>query len=100
MQKGRVAAEIESVDELLGTELLLSGMLMELTAAEVVALLSCLFDQQRSADKTPSTSPLIKAFAQLQEHARAIAKVSIECMAHYVTYATACGYGVWCGHYV
>lgn len=83
LQKGRVAAEIESVDELVSTELIFDGLLSELDPAQVVALLSCLFPEERASssshDRTPSTDPLHKALGKLQQAARTAAAVAQEC---------------------
>lgn len=58
--KGRVACEINSGDELIATECLLDNQLMDLEAAEAVALLSALVFQQKDASE-PFLTPRLEA---------------------------------------
>ena len=45
--KGRVACEISTCDELLGTELMFGGVFNELTPEQTVALASCLVFEEK-----------------------------------------------------
>ncbi|KAI5065072.1 hypothetical protein GOP47_0019767 [Adiantum capillus-veneris] len=58
--KGRVACEINSGDELIATECLFENQLVDLDAAEAVALLSALVFQQKDAS-VPMLTPRLKA---------------------------------------
>jgi len=85
--KGRVACEVSTCDELLATELMYSGVFNELEPAQLAALLSCLIvDAQNSAggkegSSSGETSAQIKTLAmrqpydQLKALARHIAEV-------------------------
>ena len=81
--KGRVAAEVNSADELLVTELIFSGAFTNLDAAGSAALLSTMVYQAKSTvekDDKDKPAPLKEEFAGplrgLQEAARRIAGVS------------------------
>ena len=81
--KGRVAAEVNSADELLVTELIFSGAFNSLDAAGAAALLSVMVYQAKSTsekDDKDKPAPLKEEFAGplrgLQEAARRIATVS------------------------
>ncbi|KAH7404973.1 hypothetical protein KP509_15G051600 [Ceratopteris richardii] len=58
--KGRVACEINSGDELIATECLFENQLVDLDAAEAVALLSALVFQQKDASE-PTLSTRLRA---------------------------------------
>lgn len=51
-QKGRVACEISSGDELLLTEMVFNGVFNELTPQQVAALLSCFVFDEKVGDVT------------------------------------------------
>ena len=80
--KGRVAAEVNSADELLVTELIFSGAFNALDAAGAAALLSALVYQEKSsaADDAKEKPALREEFAGplrvMQDAARRIATVS------------------------
>jgi len=77
--KGRVACEISTADELLATELMLSGMFSELEVEQLVALVSCLVCDEKSEEKVNLREDLEGALRQLQESARKIAQVILDC---------------------
>eukprot|EP01027_Heterolobosea_sp_BB2_P015582 GEZU01022297.1.p1 GENE.GEZU01022297.1~~GEZU01022297.1.p1 ORF type:complete len:800 (-),score=347.82 GEZU01022297.1:147-2546(-) len=78
--KGRVAAEINSADELVLTELMFNGVFNDLTPVQIVSLLSCMVYQEKSSSDTPVRlrDELQGPYRQLQEAARRVAKVSKE----------------------
>uniref|UniRef100_A0A0K3CKK7 BY PROTMAP: gi/647394422/emb/CDR35651.1/ RHTO0S01e04082g1_1 [Rhodosporidium toruloides] n=1 Tax=Rhodotorula toruloides TaxID=5286 RepID=A0A0K3CKK7_RHOTO len=77
-QKGRVACEISSGDELLLTELLFAGTFNELTPEQCAALLSCFVFDERSEQTSKLKEELAAPLRVLQEAARRIAKIAVE----------------------
>lgn len=77
--KGRVACELSSGDELLLTEMIFNGTFNELTAPQCVSLLSCFVCDERSSEQPTAAEELSAPLKQMQDFARRIAKVSIEC---------------------
>ncbi|KAG0375791.1 ATP-dependent RNA helicase mtr4 [Mortierella sp. AD032] len=78
--KGRVACEINTTDGLLLTELIFNGAFRELTAEQVVAMMSCFcFQEKLDAAPTKLKEVLSTPFKLLQETARSIATVEVEC---------------------
>lgn len=77
--KGRVACEISSADELTLTELMFSGALKDVNVEEMVALLSCFVWQEKLQDVQKPREELDLLFTQLQETARRVATVQLEC---------------------
>ncbi|KAG0066082.1 ATP-dependent RNA helicase mtr4 [Linnemannia elongata] len=78
--KGRVACEINSADGLLLTELIFNGTFRELTVEQTVALMSCFcFHEKLDAAPAKLKEVLSVPFKMLQESARAIATVEVEC---------------------
>ncbi|TYG65487.1 hypothetical protein ES288_D06G189500v1 [Gossypium darwinii] len=77
--KGKVACEISSADELTLTELMFSGVLKDVKAEEMVSLLSCFVWQEKLQDAAKPRYELELLFTQLQDTARRIAKVQLEC---------------------
>ncbi|TYI77973.1 hypothetical protein E1A91_D06G178200v1 [Gossypium mustelinum] len=77
--KGKVACEISSADELTLTELMFSGVLKDVKAEEMVSLLSCFVWQEKLQDAAKPRDELELLFTQLQDTARRIAKVQLEC---------------------
>nr|CDJ94252.1 DNA RNA helicase and DSH domain containing protein [Haemonchus contortus] len=76
--KGRCACELSASDELMLTEMLYAGVFSDLTSAQVAALLSCFVFEENA--KTPKLAEeLSGCLRKLHEHARRIAKLSIEC---------------------
>ena len=53
ISQGRVACEISTMDELIGTELVFNNILTHLEPAEIVALLSCFVFEQKNKEKAP-----------------------------------------------
>ncbi|XP_043722234.1 DExH-box ATP-dependent RNA helicase DExH9-like [Telopea speciosissima] len=77
--KGKVACEISSADELTLTELMFNGVLKDINVEEMVSLLSCLVWQEKLQDAQKPREELDLLFTQLQETARRVAKVQLEC---------------------
>eukprot|EP01134_Creolimax_fragrantissima_P002946 CFRG2946T1 len=77
--KGRVACEISSADELLLSEMIFNGVYNDLTVEQCVALLSCFVFQERSDEAPKLKEELAAPLRQMQESARRIARVSVEC---------------------
>jgi len=73
--KGRVACEISTCDELLGTELMFSGAFHNLSVEQLVALLSCLVFSEKSDGDAKLKEDLASPLRQMQESARRIAQV-------------------------
>ncbi|KAK9840731.1 hypothetical protein WJX81_000998 [Elliptochloris bilobata] len=76
--KGRVAAEVQSADELLLTELLFTGVFQELSVEAAVALVSCLVWRERGDGGGTVRAELQGPLAALREAARRIGKVAAE----------------------
>ena len=77
--KGKVACEISSADELTLTELMFSGALKDATVEQMVALLSCFVWQEKLQDAAKPREELDLLFYQLQETARRVANLQLEC---------------------
>ncbi|XP_078433326.1 RNA helicase, ATP-dependent, SK12/DOB1 protein [Wolffia australiana] len=77
--KGKVACEISSADELTLTELMFGGVFKDITAEEIAAVLSCFVWQEKLNNSQKPREELDLLFSQLQETARKIAKVQLEC---------------------
>ncbi|XP_052138959.1 DExH-box ATP-dependent RNA helicase DExH9 [Oryza glaberrima] len=77
--KGKVACEISSADELTLTELMFSGTLKDATVEQMVALLSCFVWQEKLQDAPKPREELDLLFFQLQETARRVANLQLEC---------------------
>lgn len=77
--KGKVACEISSADELTLTELMFNGVLRDVKVEEMVSLLSCFVWQEKLQDATKPREELDLLFSQLQDTARRVAKVQLEC---------------------
>eukprot|EP00468_Gymnochlora_sp_CCMP2014_P000583 CAMPEP_0167740514 /NCGR_PEP_ID=MMETSP0110_2-20121227/322_1 /TAXON_ID=629695 /ORGANISM="Gymnochlora sp., Strain CCMP2014" /LENGTH=927 /DNA_ID=CAMNT_0007624421 /DNA_START=56 /DNA_END=2836 /DNA_ORIENTATION=- len=77
--KGKFACELESVDELVTTELIFGGALTELTPAQLVAFLTCCYSEMErkmeALQNPPSQPKLASAWQQLTVVARRVAKV-------------------------
>lgn len=77
--KGRVACEISTSDELLTTELMLSGVFKDLPVDVMVSLLSCLVHQENSPEASaPKTTELAAAYQLLLNTARRFSEVFIQ----------------------
>lgn len=77
--KGKVACEISSADELTLTELTFNGVLKDVKVEEMVSLLSCFVWREKLQDATKPREELDLLFMQLQDTARRVAKVQLEC---------------------
>ncbi|CAO2828606.1 unnamed protein product [Amaranthus hypochondriacus] len=77
--KGKVASEISSADELTLTELMFNGTFKDINIEDMVALLSCLVWQEKLQDAQKPREELELLFIQLQDTARRVAKVQLEC---------------------
>lgn len=77
--KGKVACEISSAEELTLTELMFSGVFKDLKVEEMVSLLSCFVWQEKLQGAQKPRDELELLFTQLQDTARRVAKVQLEC---------------------
>ena len=79
--KGRIAAEIECTDELLITEFIYEGHWTPLSTPELIAILTCFLEIERSSARELRipTPALEHAFAELQALAGQICDASNEC---------------------
>ncbi|XP_051132574.1 DExH-box ATP-dependent RNA helicase DExH9 isoform X2 [Andrographis paniculata] len=77
--KGKVACEISSADELTLTELIFSGLLKDIKVEEMLSILSCFVWQEKLQEAQKPRDSLELLFTQLQETARKVAKVQLEC---------------------
>jgi ATP-dependent RNA helicase DOB1 len=77
--KGRVACELSSGDELLLTEMIFNGTFNDLSVPQCVALLSCFVCDERSSEEPTAMEEMSAPLKQMQNFARRIAKVCIEC---------------------
>ncbi|KAG8094162.1 hypothetical protein GUJ93_ZPchr0012g20969 [Zizania palustris] len=77
--KGKVACEISTADELTLTELMFSGTLKDATVEQMVALLSCFVWQEKLQGAPKPREELDLLFYQLQETARRVANLQLEC---------------------
>ncbi|XP_022147197.1 DExH-box ATP-dependent RNA helicase DExH9 [Momordica charantia] len=77
--KGKVACEISSANELTLSELMFNGVFKDIKVEEVVSLLSCFVWQEKLQDAAKPREELELLFIQLQDTARRVAKVQLEC---------------------
>ncbi|XP_071715800.1 DExH-box ATP-dependent RNA helicase DExH9 [Rutidosis leptorrhynchoides] len=77
--KGKVACEISSADELVLTELMFNGVFKDIKIEDMVSLLSCFVWQEKLKDAQKPREELDMLFTQLQDTARRVAKVQLEC---------------------
>ncbi|XP_047341316.1 DExH-box ATP-dependent RNA helicase DExH9 [Impatiens glandulifera] len=77
--KGKVACEISSADELVLTELMFNGVLKDVKVEEMVSLLSCFVWREKLKDAPKPRDDLESLFAQLQDTAKRVATVQLEC---------------------
>jgi len=76
--KGRVAAEINTSDELVVTEMLFSGFFAELTTEQIVAIMSCFVFEEKSESSVKCKKDLEGPLRQLQDIARRVSTVAKE----------------------
>lgn len=79
--KGRVASELTTCDELVGTELLFNGKFNDLTPEQIVAMLSCLvFSEGSTSSKIKNPPEQVSGCLQtLREIAKYVASVVQDC---------------------
>jgi len=78
--KGRVACEINTVDELVTTEMIFNGVFNDLRPEQVVALLGCMcFAEKKKEGEQKVREDMEAAYGKLKETARAVGKVVQEC---------------------
>lgn len=77
--KGRVACDINVGDEVVLTEMLLNGVFSDLSVEKIAALLSCFVIEQHDKERVNLREDLYVVYRRLQEIARNIVAVSIEC---------------------
>lgn len=77
--KGKVACEISSANELTLSELMFNGVFKDIKVEEIVSLLSCFVWQEKLQDAAKPREELELLFIQLQDTARRVAKVQLEC---------------------
>ncbi|XP_019418600.1 PREDICTED: DExH-box ATP-dependent RNA helicase DExH9 [Lupinus angustifolius] len=77
--KGKVACEISSADELTLTELMFNGVFKDIKVEELISLLSCFVWQEKIHDAAKPREELDLLFVQLQDTARRVAQLQLEC---------------------
>ncbi|KAJ7967940.1 DExH-box ATP-dependent RNA helicase [Quillaja saponaria] len=77
--KGKVACEISSADELTLTELMFIGVLKDIKVEDMVSLLSVFVWQEKVNDAAKPREELDLLFSQLQDAARRVAQLQLEC---------------------
>lgn len=77
--KGKVACEISSADELTLTELMFNGVLKDIKVEEMISLLSCFVWREKLQEAQKPRDEHEMLFMQLQDTARKVAKVQLEC---------------------
>lgn len=77
--KGRVACEINAGDEIVIAELIFSGYFNNLAPAQIAAMLSCFVYQEKGDDKAKLPEELATPYQTLQEMARRVGEVELEC---------------------
>lgn len=76
--KGRVACEISSADEIVLTELIFGGNFKELSAEQLVAVLSCFVWQEKSKTAPKLREELAGPYSQLRDVARRVGKAQLD----------------------
>ncbi|KAI3836724.1 hypothetical protein MKX03_007370 [Papaver bracteatum] len=82
--KGKVACEITSADELTLTELMFKGVFNRVTVEEMISLLSCFVWQEKLQDAQKPREGLDLLFTELQETAKTVANVQLNCKTRYI----------------
>ncbi|GAG68418.1 unnamed protein product, partial [marine sediment metagenome] len=79
LKKGQVACELSCGDELLITEMLMTGLFNEMTRGAAAALLSCIIWQEKGKDDAPPLPPSLKAaYRRMREVATRVGTVMRE----------------------
>ncbi|EER04698.1 helicase, putative [Perkinsus marinus ATCC 50983] len=80
LEKGKLACEISSCDEILLTELVFNNVFEGMSAEHIAALCSCLILDEKSEDATtPENADLAKALDKMKVIAQDVATVMAEC---------------------
>uniref|UniRef100_I2CQP2 ATP-dependent RNA helicase DOB1 n=1 Tax=Nannochloropsis gaditana (strain CCMP526) TaxID=1093141 RepID=I2CQP2_NANGC len=78
--KGRVACEVNTVDELVVTEMIFNGVFNDLKPEQVVALIGCMcFEEKKKEGEQKVREDMMAAFGKLKSTALAVGKVVQEC---------------------
>lgn len=77
--KGRIMCELNSCDELVGSEMIFAGVLADLEPEEAVALLSALVFQEKTDDSPALPEKLVAAKARMLQLAKDAADVQLQC---------------------
>ncbi|CAI2163367.1 7658_t:CDS:10 [Funneliformis geosporum] len=77
--KGRVACHINAGDELVITEMIMNGVFNDLTAEQIVTLLSCFVYDNGDKKQHTLKEELYVLYCKIREEARNIVAVSSEC---------------------
>ena len=77
--KGRVACEISSGDSLVLTEMIFNGVFNDLNVNQVVSLVTCFVFDEKSKDPPPPSEEMETPLRAMQDTARRIAKIRIDC---------------------
>jgi len=79
LDKGKVACEVSTSDELLATEMLFSGIFKEMKPAVIAAVLSCLiYTERKSDEKITKNEELAAAFMQMKQVAEKVGNIRTE----------------------
>jgi ATP-dependent RNA helicase DOB1 len=74
--KGRVACELTTCDELVGTELLFNGKFNDLSPEQIVSMLSCLVFSEASSTKVKNPpEPVLPCLQTIREMAKYVANI-------------------------
>lgn len=84
--KGRVACEINSIDELVTTELILDNFWTEYEPEEVVGLLSCLVFREKADGEVELEGRLAEGYAAIVQTAERVSTVQAQCQLNYEDY--------------
>lgn len=81
LDKGRVAGEVSSCDELMITELILSGFFNDMEPEEITAIVSVLINDEKGGDKKMviKNENLSLAFQKIVSEAERLCEVYAEC---------------------
>eukprot|EP00914_Ancora_sagittata_P008302 GHVO01016259.1.p1 GENE.GHVO01016259.1~~GHVO01016259.1.p1 ORF type:complete len:503 (+),score=110.31 GHVO01016259.1:1-1509(+) len=77
--KGRIGCEISTADELVIAELFFRNVFGDLDIMYIVAMLSCLVFEDKTKEPPPKDETCVAAFQTVQDIAKRIAQVSVEC---------------------
>lgn len=84
--KGRVACEINSIDELVTTELILDNFWTQYEPEEVVGLLSCLVFKEKAEGEVELEGKLAEGYAAIVQTAERISAVQAQCQLNHEDY--------------